>query len=59
MSEVKFKPGQMTYSEARRYASNGLLRVDPDDLMVLLELAEEFGMDVVTDDFDPRDMGLG
>lgn len=60
-NEVKFKPNALTYREARRYAANGLLRVDPDDLIYLLEAAEEYGMEQVYpyDDNELNGMGLG
>lgn len=50
--EVKFNPGTMTYKEAKRYAYNGLLRVSPDDLIVLLEMAEEHGARELLEDTD-------
>lgn len=52
MNEVKFNPGTMTYREAKRYAYNGLLRVSPDDLIVLLEMAEEHGAREFLEDTD-------
>lgn len=50
MDFVYFKPSQYSYKEAKRYASNGLLHVHPDDLLYLLEMAEEFGMELTKDD---------